>query len=125
MGCDSSIVHLLTRNPIQVNKHERLVMLFKILIYASIIYRLIMKAGGNGERAPLRTVLQNFLNHVETLEKRKNGGDDQYDKEFQELKLLSESLKGMSMYSCKEGEKEVNRRKNRYKDILPCEYNLY
>lgn len=81
-----------------------------------------MKAGGNGERAPLRTVLQNFLNHVETLEKRKNGGDDQYDKEFQELKLLSESLKGMSMYSCKEGEKEVNRRKNRYKDILPCEY---
>lgn len=78
-----------------------------------------MKAGGNGERAPLRTVLQNFLNHVETLEKRKNGGDDQYDKEFQELKLLSESLKGLSMYSCKEGEKEVNRRKNRYKDILP------
>lgn len=79
-----------------------------------------MKAGGNGERAPLRTVLQNFLNHVETLEKRKNGGDDQYDKEFQELKLLSESLKGLSVYSCKEGEKEVNRRKNRYKDILPC-----
>jgi len=84
-----------------------------------------MKAGGNGERAPLRTVLQNFLNHVETLEKRKNGGDDQYDKEFQELKLLSESLKGMPMYLCKEGEKEVNRRKNRYKDILPCKYSLH
>ena len=81
-----------------------------------------MKAGGNGERAPLRTVLQNFLNHVETLEKRKNGGDDQYDKEFQELKILSESLKGIQLYSCKEGEKEVNRRKNRYKDILPCKY---
>lgn len=81
-----------------------------------------MKAGGNGERAPLRTVLQNFLNHVETLEKRKNGGDDQYDKEFQELKLLSESLKGLPMYSCKEGEKEVNKRKNRYKDILPCKF---
>jgi len=79
-----------------------------------------MKSSGNGERVPLRTVLQNFLNHVETLEKRRNGGDDQYDKEFQELKLLGESLKGMPMYSCSQGEKEVNRRKNRYKDILPC-----
>ena len=81
-----------------------------------------MKSCGNGERAPLRTILQNFLNHVETLEKRKNGADDQYDKEFQELKLLSESLKGLPNYSCLEGEKEVNRRKNRYKDILPCKY---
>lgn len=79
-----------------------------------------MKSNANGERAPLRTVLQNFLNHVETLEKRKDGSDDQYDKEFQELKLLSESLKGIQAFSCKEGEKEVNRRKNRYKDILPC-----
>ena len=81
-----------------------------------------MKSSSNGERAPLRTILQNFLNHVETLEKRKNEGDDQYDKEFQELKLMSESLKGLPMYSCNEGEKEVNRRKNRYKDILPCMY---
>ena len=80
-----------------------------------------MKSCGNGERAPLRTMLQNFLNHVETLEKKRNGGDDQYDKEFQELKLLGESLKGLPSHSCKEGEKEVNRRKNRYKDILPCE----
>ena len=83
-----------------------------------------MKSSGNGERVPLRTVLQNFLNHVETLEKRRNGGDDQYDKEFQELKLLGESLKGMPMYSCSQGEKEVNRRKNRYKDILPCNVEI-
>ena len=83
-------------------------------------FRLMMKSGGSGERVPLRTVLRNFLNHVETLEKRKNGGDDQYDKEFQELKLLGESLRGVSTYSCGQGEKEVNRRKNRYKDILPC-----
>lgn len=72
----------------------------------------------SGERAPLRTVLQNFLNHVETLERRKGTADDQYDKEFQELKALSEGVKGVLL--CTEGEKEVNRRKNRYKDILPC-----
>ena len=84
-----------------------------------------MKSSGNGERVPLRTVLRNFLNHVETLEKRKNGGDDQYDKEFQELKLIGESLRGMPMYSCSQGEKEVNRRKNRYKDILPCNFQSF
>ena len=76
---------------------------------------------GAGERAPLRTVLQNFLNHVETSEKLKDGADDRYEKEFQDLKLLSESLRGsQSARSCAQGEKEVNRRKNRYKDILPC-----
>ncbi|XP_046687176.1 LOW QUALITY PROTEIN: tyrosine-protein phosphatase non-receptor type 12-like, partial [Homalodisca vitripennis] len=36
-----------------------------------------------------------------------------------ELKLFSESIKGTKQYSCSEGEKEVNRKKNRYKDILP------
>ncbi len=83
-----------------------------------------MKSSGNEHRAPLRTVLQNFLNHVETLERRRNGSDDQYEKEFQDLKILSESLKGLPAFSCSEGEKEVNRRKNRYKDILPCKFHL-
>lgn len=41
---------------------------------------------------------------------------------FQELKLFSETLKTLKQYSCSEGEKEVNRKKNRYKDILPCKY---
>ncbi len=44
--------------------------------------------GGNpGEqrrrRTPLKTVLQNFLNHVETLEAAKSEGEDTYEKEFQ------------------------------------------
>ena len=39
---------------------------------------------------------------------------------FQALKSFSDSLKTQSDYSCSEGEKEVNRKKNRYKDILPC-----
>jgi tyrosine-protein phosphatase non-receptor type 12/18/22 len=41
---------------------------------------------------------------------------------FQELKFFSEILKTSKQYSCSEGEKEVNRKKNRYKDILPCKY---
>ena len=40
---------------------------------------------------------------------------------FQALKAFSDGLKSQtSEYSCSEGEKEVNRKKNRYKDILPC-----
>ncbi|XP_076042974.1 uncharacterized protein LOC143026451 isoform X4 [Oratosquilla oratoria] len=76
------------------------------------------------EKLPLRTILQNFINHVDTLEvKRREGDDGQYEAEFQELKILTESLKGLAEYSCLEGEKEVNRRKNRYKDILPYDYS--
>jgi hypothetical protein len=37
------------------------------------------------ERVPLKTILQNFLNHVETLEARRAEGEDTYDKEFQVL----------------------------------------
>ena len=41
---------------------------------------------------------------------------------LQELKDITESLKSKPGFECSEGEKDVNRRKNRYKDILPCEY---
>ncbi|XP_054280017.1 uncharacterized protein LOC128998066 isoform X2 [Macrosteles quadrilineatus] len=70
------------------------------------------------ERTPLRTILTNFLNHIDTLENQRNP-EKSYEAEFQELKLFSESIKGTKQYSCSEGEKEVNRKKNRYKDILP------
>ena len=36
-----------------------------------------------GPRVPLKTILQNFLNHVENLEARVREGDDAYEKEFQ------------------------------------------
>ena len=32
---------------------------------------------------PLKTVLQNFLNHVETLERQKKEEENTYEKEFQ------------------------------------------
>uniref|UniRef100_A0A1B6KNM2 protein-tyrosine-phosphatase n=2 Tax=Graphocephala atropunctata TaxID=36148 RepID=A0A1B6KNM2_9HEMI len=70
------------------------------------------------ERIPLRTILSNFLNHIDTLENQRTPSNT-YESEFQELKLFSESIKGTKQYSCSEGEKEVNRKKNRYKDILP------
>ena len=34
-------------------------------------------------KLPLRTVLTNFINHVDTLENKKQQGEDQYDTEFQ------------------------------------------
>ncbi|KAG0716844.1 hypothetical protein GWK47_008669 [Chionoecetes opilio] len=38
---------------------------------------------------------------------------------LQELQQLTESLKARTEFSSAQGEKDVNRRKNRYKDILP------
>ncbi|XP_014258567.1 uncharacterized protein LOC106672013 isoform X2 [Cimex lectularius] len=70
------------------------------------------------ERTPLRVVLRNFLNHIENLESQ-NCPEKSYDAEFQDLKLFSENVKSLKEYSCLEGEKEINRKKNRYKDILP------
>lgn len=34
-------------------------------------------------KLPLRTILQNFINHVDTLEAKRTEGDDQYEQEFQ------------------------------------------
>ncbi|XP_076340121.1 uncharacterized protein LOC143240839 [Tachypleus tridentatus] len=71
---------------------------------------------------PLKTVLKNFLNHLETLEARRKLGDDLYEVEFQNLKELTERLKHDSNYACTQGEMDVNKRKNRYKDILPYDH---
>ena len=76
-------------------------------------------ASASPGRTPLKTVLQNFLNHVDSLEARKSEGEDTYEREFQQLKALGDSLRLRPEYSCGQGEKEVNRKKNRYKDILP------
>ena len=39
------------------------------------------------------------------------------------LKGFSDELKTQEEYSSSEGDKEVNRKKNRYKDILPFNYS--
>lgn len=77
-------------------------------------------------KAKLKSVLRNFLNHFETLESQRKScfGDDLYMQEFQSLKDLTESLKNDPNCTSSEGEKDVNRRKNRYKDILPCKFVL-
>ncbi|KAG1670909.1 Leucine-rich repeats and immunoglobulin-like domains protein 3 [Nymphon striatum] len=68
---------------------------------------------------PLRSILKEFINHVEGLENRRLLGDNLYDREFQKLKELTDRLKHDPGYACKAGQLETNRRKNRYKDILP------
>ena len=72
-------------------------------------------------RAPLKTILTNFLNHVATLEAQQHDeeGENTYEKEFQELKSFSDHLRTQPDFGCGQGELEVNRKKNRYKDILP------
>jgi len=74
----------------------------------------------------LKSLLRNFLDHFETLESRHklcHSGDDSVDlylREFQALKELTESLKTDPNCGSNEGENDVNKKKNRYKDILPC-----
>ena len=75
----------------------------------------------------LKSVLRNFLNHFETLESRhklsiesNDDSIDLYRQEFHTLKDLTEQLKSDPNCASDEGENDVNRRKNRYKDILPC-----
>ena len=50
----------------------------------------IQEGTQSARRVPLKTILQNFLNHVESLEARKKEGEDAYEKEFQvgRLKLF-------------------------------------
>ena len=52
----------------------------------------------NGPRVPLKTILQNFLNHVENLEARAREGDDAYEKEFQ-VKTFKIQRQFLSFYS--------------------------
>jgi hypothetical protein len=50
-------------------------------------------------RVPLKTILQNFLNHVDYLESRKRGRDDAYEQEFQVRPLSKKSsLKLLIIY---------------------------
>ena len=54
----------------------------------------------HGPRVPLKTILQNFLNHVENLEARAREGDDAYEKEFQVwiIKVLIYSISMLSSF---------------------------
>lgn len=92
-------------------------------------------------KAPLKTVLKNFLEHYQRLETSsrdkavaikefKTSGRNTppplslYDQEYIKLKELTESLKSDESYPMNEGQSDVNRKKNRYKDILPCKLHF-
>lgn len=89
----------------------------------------------------LKSVLKQFLDHYHELENsqnlttiaRKESAENgyatppplsMYDKEFLKLKELTESLKNDPI-CCPvvEGQSDVNKKKNRYKDILPCKFS--
>lgn len=82
-------------------------------------------------KVSLKQVLLSFLQEFQEMEKdheedqnhHQNHGHDQpisrYRREFQALKEVTERLKKDPDFGTSQGCKEVNRRKNRYKDILP------
>lgn len=90
-------------------------------------------------KVPLKVVLKSFLDHYQKLETSveettaavkevaKTGRSTPpplslYAQEFLKLKELTESLKNDPSCPMIEGHSDVNRKKNRYKDILPCKY---
>ena len=70
-------------------------------------------------KTSLKQVLKDFLGQFEAMEASRDTEHDQYLEQFQSLKELTESLRRNPEFECSEGLNEVNRRKNRYKDILP------
>ena len=89
----------------------------------------------------LKNILRNFLEHYEELNKshrdkleyieqsKENGRTSPpplslYDQEYLKLRDLTEMLKTDPNYPMAEGVSDVNRKKNRYKDILPCKFHV-
>ncbi|XP_078488049.1 uncharacterized protein LOC100177704 isoform X4 [Ciona intestinalis] len=66
-------------------------------------------------------VIDDFINNAEKLYDQNIKGEDGFSVDFQKLKHLSASLKisSDSQYKSSAGEKPENKKKNRYKDILP------
>ena len=52
------------------------------------------------------------------METQRSEGEDLYEKEFQLLKTFSEELRNQPDYSSSEGDKDVNKKKNRYKVFI-------
>ena len=76
-------------------------------------------------KIPLKVILKNFLNHVETIEKKRSEGEeDNYEREFQMLKTFSDELKLNELFTCSEGDRDVNKKKNRYKEMNVVLYIL-
>ncbi|CAH1784459.1 unnamed protein product [Owenia fusiformis] len=70
----------------------------------------------------LQASLQKFLAKVERLSILDKNGIDGFQREFTALKDKSNQYKVEKTYPTTEGEKQSNRKKNRYKDILPFDY---
>ena len=89
-----------------------------------------------GKVPQLKTLLRSFLDlenssrekSIAIKEMKQSGRETPpplslYNQEYIRLKELTESLKTDSTFPMYEGQSDVNRKKNRYKDILPCIYD--
>ncbi|KAL5516615.1 hypothetical protein EMCRGX_G001998 [Ephydatia muelleri] len=66
--------------------------------------------------------LEQFVEHFEEMQ-RSPDSDDMFNQEFTTLKAQSQQLKDQEKYSTDSGQLAVNKKKNRFKDILPFEYS--
>ncbi|XP_065178943.1 tyrosine-protein phosphatase non-receptor type 12-like [Sycon ciliatum] len=71
---------------------------------------------------PSREKLRAFVNHVRNLTQKDENGDDGFDREYKSIKDLQLRIKDSPEYPVKDGRLECNKKKNRYKDILPFDF---
>ncbi len=63
------------------------------------------------------SAIKEFLNSYESPD-----FDSVLFDEFEQLKYLTNEIRHFNTKSTVEGERECNRRKNRYRDIVPCKF---
>ncbi|XP_003383058.2 PREDICTED: tyrosine-protein phosphatase non-receptor type 12-like [Amphimedon queenslandica] len=66
--------------------------------------------------------LNEFLDHFMSLAEDNEENDATFNKEFQALKMESQRYKDQNTFPAESGQNPVNKKKNRFKDILPFEY---
>eukprot|EP00794_Sanderia_malayensis_P005971 gene5971-6667_t len=67
--------------------------------------------------------IREYLKRYESLLEEKKKGHDEFTTEFQKVKRESEKMSKDGICTSVEGAKEHNKKKNRYKDILPFDHS--
>uniref|UniRef100_A0A2K6G795 Tyrosine-protein phosphatase non-receptor type 12 n=1 Tax=Propithecus coquereli TaxID=379532 RepID=A0A2K6G795_PROCO len=69
-------------------------------------------------------ILRKFIQRVQAMKSPDHNGEDNFARDFMRLRRLSTKYRTEKIYPTATGEKEENVKKNRYKDILPCKFEM-
>ncbi|XP_065828956.1 tyrosine-protein phosphatase non-receptor type 12-like [Oscarella lobularis] len=67
--------------------------------------------------------LRRFVEHVRKLKAKSDDEVDGFEEEFKKMKAATDKYKQSSAYAMDAGRNPVNKKKNRYKDVLPYDHS--